>query len=241
MQRALAIEPSNLKALALSGSAAFDRRDYATAVRQWEQVRNALPPDSGFLAQVNASIAQARELGGLPASGAASTASASAADNATTQLAAAAVRGTLSLAPALQARAAPDDTVFIVARPADGSRMPLAVLRKQVRDLPLEFTLDDSLAMAPTARISDHRQVVVRGARQQERAGPAAGGRPERRVGAGGTRNPGTADRDRSGGGGRSGALTSIGGCAEWVDFRRKRPLVLCGGDCFAPRMRDNS
>ncbi len=163
VERALKVEPGNLKALALAGSAAFDRRDYATAVRQWEQVRSALPPDSGFLPQVNASIAQARQLAGMAP--AAATAAAAGADGnppgGAAANAASAISGTVALAPALMSKADPDDTVFIVARAASGPRMPLAVLRKQVKDLPLSFKLDDSMAMAPTARISDHAEVVV--------------------------------------------------------------------------------
>jgi cytochrome c-type biogenesis protein CcmH len=67
----------------------------------------------------------------------------------------------VSLAPALRATAAPDDTVFIFARAAEGSRMPLALLRKQVKDLPLEFKLDDSLAMSPATRLSTAQRVIV--------------------------------------------------------------------------------
>ena len=75
--------------------------------------------------------------------------------------AASAVAGRVALAPALAGRAGPEDTVFILARPAEGSRMPLAVLRKQVKDLPLSFRLDDSMAMAPGTIISKQARVVV--------------------------------------------------------------------------------
>jgi cytochrome c-type biogenesis protein CcmH len=73
----------------------------------------------------------------------------------------ASVSGRVSVAPALSARVNPQDTVFILARPVDGPRMPLAVLRKQVKDLPASFTLDDSMAMAPGAKISGQAKVII--------------------------------------------------------------------------------
>ena len=167
IEQALALEPDNIKALALSGSAAFDKRDYATAVRQWAQVERVLPADNAMLPQLRSSIAQARQLGGLPeaAAGSAATAAAAATAMATATAMAPAratsVSGRVSLAAELLARAAPDDTVFILARAAEGPRMPLAVMRKKVKDLPLDFKLDDSMAMAPTAKISDHASIVI--------------------------------------------------------------------------------
>ncbi|HTQ76971.1 MAG TPA: c-type cytochrome biogenesis protein CcmI, partial [Burkholderiales bacterium] len=56
---------------------------------------------------------------------------------------------------------APGDTVFVLARPASGPRMPLAVKRITVAQLPYTFTLDDSMAMAPGRTISSASQIVV--------------------------------------------------------------------------------
>jgi cytochrome c-type biogenesis protein CcmH len=65
------------------------------------------------------------------------------------------------LSAALAKQAQPDDTVFVFARAAEGSRMPLAILRKQVKDLPITFKLDDSMAMSPSSALSTQSKVIV--------------------------------------------------------------------------------
>ncbi|WP_227368978.1 c-type cytochrome biogenesis protein CcmI [Halomonas sp. M20] len=70
----------------------------------------------------------------------------------------------VSLEKGLKERVAPEDTVFVVARDTAGELPPLALERATVADLPLEVTLDDSDAMAPSARLSlvDEVQLTVR-------------------------------------------------------------------------------
>ena len=169
IDRALAIDPNQPKALALAGTIAFDRGDFATAVRQWQKIADALPAGSEFHQQVVANIDEARRRGGLPPSAASPAPAASTAPIASAAPAAAAARespgrealtGTVTLDPSLAGQVSPNDTVFVLARPESG-RMPLAVFRATVKDLPLRFRLDDSMAMTPTMKISDMKQVIV--------------------------------------------------------------------------------
>jgi len=57
---------------------------------------------------------------------------------------------------------APTDTVFIYATPVSGSKMPVAIYRTTADQLPLDFVLDDSMAMNPQAKLSDQREVTLR-------------------------------------------------------------------------------
>jgi cytochrome c-type biogenesis protein CcmH len=173
VKRALAADPDHVKALALAGTAEYERRNYPGAIAYWERILKVVPPDSEFTRSVVGSIAEARGLAGVTAApmkgakpGDAKPADAKArpapAKTAKEPAAAgAALAGTVSLDPALAAKAAPGDTVFILARPAAGSRMPLAIARVTVAQLPYRFTLDDSMAMAPGATISSHAQITV--------------------------------------------------------------------------------
>lgn len=161
---ALALDPDHRKALALAGSVAFEARDYATAARHWDRLVALEPADSPLAAQAQAGAQEARQLAGVAPAPAPAPATAAAA--------AASVSGTVLLAPALKDQARAQDTVFVVARAAEGPRMPLAILRAQVKDLPLSFTLDDRQAMAAGAGLSSATQVVV--SARVSRSGQAA-------------------------------------------------------------------
>jgi len=163
IQRALAIDPNNIKGLALAGTDAFVRKDFAQAVRYWSDVERVGPADNPLVQQVVASLPEARSRAGLPAAPVASGPSAPTQTNAPadTKGASASVSGTVTLAPALLSRTSPQDTVFIFARPGDGGRMPLAALRVQVKDLPYRFTLDDSKSMSASMPLSSSAQVIV--------------------------------------------------------------------------------
>jgi cytochrome c-type biogenesis protein CcmH len=61
----------------------------------------------------------------------------------------------------MRGKVRPDDSVLIFARLLDCPRMPVAVLRRRARELPLDFKLDQSTAMNPSLHLSPSMLVVV--------------------------------------------------------------------------------
>ncbi|HEY5995121.1 MAG TPA: c-type cytochrome biogenesis protein CcmI [Gallionellaceae bacterium] len=161
LDKALALDPANPKALALSGAAAMERGDYPAAVRHWENLMKQLPPGSSDAQMIAGALEQARNFLAQTKGGKMRGQAPAAAQNQPAAPGKERISGTVTLGDAIKAKAAPDDTVFILARAAEGPPMPLAVIRKRVKDLPLQFTLDDSMAMAPQMKLSGFERVVV--------------------------------------------------------------------------------
>lgn len=164
IDKALALDPNYPKALALAGSAAMERGDYSAAIRHWEHLLKGLPPGSEDAKMIENGLQQAHEFLAQSKGGKGMRmAQAEPAPEARQSIAQGNERisGTVSLSPALKDKASPTDTVFVLARAAQGPKMPLAIVRKQVKDLPLQFSLDDSMAMAPQMKLSNFTDVVV--------------------------------------------------------------------------------
>ncbi|MDX8386142.1 MAG: c-type cytochrome biogenesis protein CcmI [Gallionella sp.] len=171
LEKSLALDPNNTSALALAGSAAMERENYIEAITHWQKLLLEVPPGSPVATRFNGSIQSALDLLAAQPDGAEKLAELeqrqmqAEMDLRAERLAASnpayAVTGKVSLSPSLEGKVKPTDIVFILARASEGPRMPLAVFRKQVKDLPLEFTLDDSMAMQPQLKLSGFNQVVV--------------------------------------------------------------------------------
>ena len=163
VQRALQLNPNNLKALALAGSAAFERKDFAGALKYWLQAQKLAPPGSEFASGLESSIQQARTAAGAgaPVPATAPGARVAVAASPAGGPGAGTVSGVVQLDGKLLGKVAPTDTVFVFARAAQGPRMPLAILKRKAADLPLTFTLDDSSAMSPELKLSEFPNVVI--------------------------------------------------------------------------------
>ncbi len=162
VERALKLAPDHLKALSLAGTAALQAGDKARALELWDKVVRQGPPDHGLVQMARNAAEEVR--GGTPPATAAPATPPSSSTPAPASIPAS-VRGTVALGPQAKDQVSPDHTLFITARAVDANGqptgMPLAVLRRQVRDLPLEFELNDAMAMSPAARLSQAARVVV--------------------------------------------------------------------------------
>ena len=164
LAKALALQPHNRKALWLSGYAHFQRQDFQQAITHWRRLLEKVPTDSEEAAQIRESIAQATAQlakAGTQTQPVDVSESTTSTDQTMSMASAKTITTRVALADKLKEQVSPKDTVFILARAVNGPRMPLAVVRKQVKDLPLTITLDDSNAMSPALVLSSYAEVAV--------------------------------------------------------------------------------
>jgi cytochrome c-type biogenesis protein CcmH len=163
----LAKQPNDPQGWAMLGRSYSVLGSPAEAVKAYEKAVAMLPDDKALKTDYAAALAEVKKnnlAGGSSPVGQSPLATQNQTQPATqtsTAPANGSVSGTVTLSPALLKNVHPTDTVFIVARPQSGSRMPLAALRKQVKDLPLQFTLDDSMGMSPAIKLSAAGKVIV--------------------------------------------------------------------------------
>lgn len=136
--KALKLAPDNVKALALGGSIAFDKKDYKQAAALWEKMLAKVDPQSDIGQSAQAMLAEARARAGLPVTEAAPQAPAAASGLS--------ARGRISLASKFKGQFDPAAPLFIFARPAAGGP-PLAALRFKAGDLPLDFDFSQTPLM----------------------------------------------------------------------------------------------
>lgn len=168
----LAKDPQHRNGLWVAAAAAAERGETDKSMSYLEKLKAQFPADSEdgkFVAGVMAKL-QGQEALAAPEEQAGAG---PAAEPATPQKS---IRVKVTLAAAMKSKAAPGDTVFVFARAAKGPPMPLAIVKKQVSDLPLDVTLDDTMGMVQGMNLSAFDELVI-GARVSKtgRALPAPG------------------------------------------------------------------
>lgn len=175
VNNALTIEPENITALWLSGMAASQESDYLEAITQWQKVIPFLDDKPDEKSAVIGLIAEAKsrlkpdEKAGLALIENQNQENAE--NNA--DIKDIGIKVNISLSDILKDKASPDDLVFIYAKAMTGPPMPLAAVRKQVKDLPFDVLLNDDMAMMPSLKLSSFKDVIV-GARISKTGQPIA-------------------------------------------------------------------
>jgi cytochrome c-type biogenesis protein CcmH len=145
INQALKLDPNNLMALWLSGTASYAAGNYKAAVQTWEKLAQQLPPGTEDARSIEASIADARAKGGLSAKASVSTKS---------------ISGKIEISADLKSKVKSGDIVMVIAR-KPGERMPVAVLKTSVSEFPMNFSLTDALAMNPSAPLSQLSEASI--------------------------------------------------------------------------------
>ena len=153
--KALALEPDNLNALWLGGMAKAQEGDAPAATKLWIKLEATLPPGSDSQQEIKnllSSLANDTSQGQVQKE-----------PEATEQVKVSnfTLSVQVSLSPKLQKATAVEDTVFIYAQALSGPKMPLAIVRKHVSDLPLTVSLNDSMAMMPNMKLSNFASVKL--------------------------------------------------------------------------------
>ncbi len=146
INQALKLDPNNLMALWLSGTASYTAGNYKAAVQTWEKLAKQLPPGSEEARSIGESIAEARSKGGLPTKN--------------TPPDSKGISGKIELVADLKSKLKPGDVIMVIAR-KPGERMPVAVLKTAVTDFPMNFLLTDALALNPSAPLSQLSEASI--------------------------------------------------------------------------------
>ena len=150
INEAIKLEPTNNSGLWLAGLAAIQRGEIQTAIDYWESLVIQFEEDSESRQQIQHYINLAREQ--LVETD----------DSTSSDLVSdAKIEVNVKLSDNLIEQVNENETVFIYATAINGPPIPLAILRKQVSDLPVQVTLDDSMSMLPSNRLSRHKQVKL--------------------------------------------------------------------------------
>jgi len=153
--KALEKVPDDVTGLWLAGMAKAEERDFVAALKYWNKLKGILPKDSEPYKQVQKLIVTVQQQNSIdqPVQNA---------EASTTEIESAiSIDVQVDLAATVKDKVTNTDTVFIYAKALIGPPMPLAIVRKQVTDLPISVTLDDNMAMMPTMKLSNFKAVKV--------------------------------------------------------------------------------
>ncbi|MCD6733053.1 MAG: c-type cytochrome biogenesis protein CcmI [Burkholderiaceae bacterium] len=170
LERALAANPDEPKAIALMGAAQYRLGNLEAARGYLKKLHESLPAGSDDAAQIGQVLAridsELAQRGAAPSTGSSSAPGAAAGGGskppaAPAAAAASSVAGTVSIDASLADRVRAGDTLYVIARQAGGPPIPIAAVREANARLPMKFTIGDADAMDPSRRLSSAGSLVL--------------------------------------------------------------------------------
>ncbi|KZN55725.1 hypothetical protein N474_14350 [Pseudoalteromonas luteoviolacea CPMOR-2] len=149
LSRVLRQDPQNIDAISLLALIAYERQDWLEAKSAFEVLLSTMTqndPRYNLIKQRIADIEQKLE-----------------SENATeeVQQSGPQLAVSVTISEAIAAQIPNNATLFVFAKAANGPRMPLAVKKLTVFNLPLQVNLNDSMAMMPDLKLSNFKEVVI--------------------------------------------------------------------------------
>jgi len=157
--QALEKNPDDLKGLELAAINAFQEENFAKAAYYFKQLYKQLPPDSPYAQDVLEGQKEANRLARGAMTGMDNLADPGAAPSKPVA-SGLTIQGKVDIAPALKSKLGEGGTIFLFARSATGGA-PVAALRSDVIEFPLEFELSDAMAMNPENKLSNFKDVTL--------------------------------------------------------------------------------
>jgi cytochrome c-type biogenesis protein CcmH len=165
VMRALELEPDNLNVLWFAGVAEFQAGNYRNSIEHLSRLSDEAKKDPEVERSLRLYIDKARSQLVAAGEDIPSTDEIMGASTVTSDAAAAAGGASLQvkvdISPDVRSRFSPGDAVFVYAKAAAGPKMPLAVQRMTLAQLPATVTLDDSMAMMEGMNMSAFGSVVI--------------------------------------------------------------------------------
>lgn len=156
LKHARQLAPDNERAIWLTGIVQRQRGQDEQAAQTWESLLTRLEPAAASALQEQIDIARGKQPGAAPDNSAAAVTPATPGGDGNR------LQVTVTIAPALAARAASGkETLFVIARIPGGPPMPVAVERHPAQSAPLTVILDDSDSPMPTQKLSALQEVEV--------------------------------------------------------------------------------
>lgn len=143
VNKALALDANDRKGLELAAIHAFQGEDYEESAQFLDRLLGLISPEMPYAQEIMRMRNEALRLAQGPGAAVANS-----------------VTGMVDIAPELRARVGPQSVIYLIAR--DGERgPPVAAARVPMGEFPLQFRLDDSMAMNPSNTLSDRAEVVL--------------------------------------------------------------------------------